>query len=227
MTRLRIARLAAAAAMIGSLGFAASAGAAVTVFSNSFENGAFVDTDAGAPVAHKLPLGSTAMTGWTVSAGAPTDAVTWIQEVSFGLSTPSGEKFLDLTSYQNNGRGGVSTTLATLSGWTYTVQFDLGTSWNYNGATAAGIEVKAGAAPLGTFNFVAPANQNNLWQTQTTSTFAGTGGNVVLSFTGTSGVNYIGLDNVVVTAVPEPQAYALALAGLGLVGFVARRRKQA
>lgn len=34
------------------------------------------------------------------------------------------------------------------------------------------------------------------------------------------------LDNVVVTAVPEPETYALMLAGLGLVGAIARRRNQ-
>lgn len=40
-----------------------------------------------------------------------------------------------------------------------------------------------------------------------------------------------GLDNVglsaTVAAVPEPETYALMLAGLGLVGFAARRRKRA
>lgn len=35
------------------------------------------------------------------------------------------------------------------------------------------------------------------------------------------------LDNVVVTSVPEPETYAMLLAGLGLMGAVARRRKQA
>jgi hypothetical protein len=34
------------------------------------------------------------------------------------------------------------------------------------------------------------------------------------------------LDNVSVTAVPEPQTYAMLLAGLGLMGAIARRRKQ-
>jgi hypothetical protein len=38
---------------------------------------------------------------------------------------------------------------------------------------------------------------------------------------------YIGLDNVGVSAaVPEPETYAMLLAGLGLLGYVARRRKQ-
>ncbi|NBQ69498.1 MAG: PEP-CTERM sorting domain-containing protein, partial [Nitrosomonadaceae bacterium] len=31
-------------------------------------------------------------------------------------------------------------------------------------------------------------------------------------------------DNIVVTAVPEPEMYALLLAGLGLLGFTARHR---
>jgi hypothetical protein len=35
----------------------------------------------------------------------------------------------------------------------------------------------------------------------------------------------MGFDNFSVTAVPEPETYALMLAGLGVVGFVARRRK--
>jgi hypothetical protein len=37
--------------------------------------------------------------------------------------------------------------------------------------------------------------------------------------------HYIGLDNVSVTAVPEPETYAMMLAGLGALGFMGRRRK--
>ena len=39
----------------------------------------------------------------------------------------------------------------------------------------------------------------------------------------------VGIDNInfdQVAVVPEPETYAMLLAGLGLVGFMARRRKQ-
>ncbi len=54
------------------------------------------------------------------------------------------------------------------------------------------------------------------------STFSANGGTV-----GTAGTNRI--DNFTVTAVPEPETYAMFLAGLGLVGLLARHqtRKQA
>jgi hypothetical protein len=35
-----------------------------------------------------------------------------------------------------------------------------------------------------------------------------------------------GVDGVSITAVPEPETYAMLLAGLGLLGFIGRRRKQ-
>jgi hypothetical protein len=38
--------------------------------------------------------------------------------------------------------------------------------------------------------------------------------------------DYDAIDNFSITAVPEPETYALMMAGLGLLGVVARRRKQ-
>ncbi|WP_229259320.1 PEP-CTERM sorting domain-containing protein [Duganella aceris] len=40
-------------------------------------------------------------------------------------------------------------------------------------------------------------------------------------------VRIYAFDNINVTAVPEPETYAMLLGGLGLVGFAARRRKSA
>jgi hypothetical protein len=45
--------------------------------------------------------------------------------------------------------------------------------------------------------------------------------------TPTSPDQAIGLNNVTISAVPEPESYAMLLAGLGLIGFAAGRRKAA
>lgn len=54
-------------------------------------------------------------------------------------------------------------------------------------------------------------------------------GNNTLQFSAAGKADGIGgnFGNVAVAAVPEPETYAMMLAGLGLVGAVARRRKQA
>ena len=41
----------------------------------------------------------------------------------------------------------------------------------------------------------------------------------------TSGNASTAISNFNVTAVPEPETYAMFMAGLGLMGFIARRRK--
>jgi hypothetical protein len=50
---------------------------------------------------------------------------------------------------------------------------------------------------------------------------------VVGSVTGAKGGSYGGNIDVVIAAVPEPETYAMLAAGLGLIGFMARRKKQA
>jgi len=72
-----------------------------------------------------------------------------------------------------------------------------------------------------TFNADTNGNGTNLYGTMNFGSVTG-----VYSMQVNFNNTYGGLDNIVLTsALPEPSTYALMLAGLGLVGFMARRRK--
>lgn len=49
---------------------------------------------------------------------------------------------------------------------------------------------------------------------------------MTMKIAGYSSPAYVAIDNLVVTAVPEPESYAMLLAGLGLMGAIARRRRK-
>ena len=72
---------------------------------------------------------------------------------------------------------------------------------------------------------VAGAPSGNVWQQYTGLVLLN--GATSLMFYGTGRSDSLGgsLDNVSVTAVPEPESYAMMLAGLALMGTIARRRK--
>lgn len=189
----------------------------------SFELGAFVnqgnDTMSLAP-------GSTVITGWTVV----TDTTAWIGAANpFGLSASDGSFFLDLTNYQAGAPfAGMSQTIATIPGATYSLSFDLGSS------TVWGRPDSITASAAGTVQtFTAPTTGgNNDWQSVLMQFVASSATTTVL-LQGASGFNYIGLDNVGVEFVsgpgprPIPEPTTLALLGLGLASLaVVRRRKQ-
>ena len=73
---------------------------------------------------------------------------------------------------------------------------------------------------------IAGATSGNVWQQYTA--LVNLNGPTTLTFFATGRSDSLGgsLDNVsVTTAVPEPESYAMMLAGLGLMGAIARRRK--
>jgi hypothetical protein len=188
----------------------------------SFESGAFVNegNNTMSPA-----VGSTVITGWTVE----NDTTAWIGTPNpFGLTASNGSFFLDLTNYQAGAPfAGMSQTIATTPGATYSLSFDLGSSSQW------GLPDSITASAAGTSQtFVSPMTGVDVW-TNASMQFIASSATTKVLLQGASGFNYIGLDNVAVEFVsgpgpgqiPEPTAFALL--GLGLAGLaVSRRRKQ-
>jgi hypothetical protein len=153
------------------------------------------------------------ITGWT---GTPNIEV----RDNVAGAAQNGSNFVELDTNNNSGMYQVISG----SGW-YNLSF-----WY-----SAREGVAAGSNGLG-FNFgslsgqvltnVAGAPSGNVWQQYTG--LVNLNGPTSLMFYATGKSDSLGgsLDNVSVTAaVPEPESYAMMLAGLGLMGAIARRRK--
>ena len=118
-----------------------------------------------------------------------------------------------------SGAGLLSYAFGTIAGRVYTVAFDLGAL----GSASETLTVTAGATSV-VYN---PFADNELDSTfsPTSFTFLGSGGLTTLSFAsqGVDGVDAI-VDNISVTAVPEPATWAMMIGGFALVGGALRRR---
>jgi hypothetical protein len=171
------------------------------------------------------------LAGWTRT------GFTGYQAVSTdNFATPlahTGFVFSEGADFNN---GSISQMIATTSGATYTLKFDL-----------QRLDTRgAGDGPLEnfeevTFGGVTLFSQTNVadkdWISLTFNNLAGTGGLLKLNFTGRDVYNYIQLDNISLVAdplvdpgppvrsVPEPASIAMLLLGLGALGWA--RRKQA
>jgi len=190
---------------------AAVAAQANLVTNGSFEDGAFVPNGDNTM---SLGVGSTTMTGWTVTNAS----LAWIQDPNpfNGLHASDGIKSLDLTDYAGVA-GGVKQSFATLVGQVYTVDFDLGANAAYG---QAGLRVLAAGVSQ---DFSLSTTSGQLWEHHSWS-FTAVDALTTLEMGHYFGANnYTGVDNVVVTGVvPEPMTMAL----LALAPLALRRRRK-
>lgn len=117
-------------------------------------------------------------------------------------------------------KGGISQTLATVAGTTYILDFWLQAEPGASGdVTPNSFEAKWNAATVTSLSNSPAFNYTHL-----TFNVAATSASTVLEFAFRDDPAFWDLDNVSVTAVPEPETWALI--GLGLAVLAARRRRQ-
>lgn len=208
------------AAALGLAVLATPAQAAVNLIANGdFESGVF----GGLP------------TGWNATVSTPGQIVVLNGNAYIPCCGTGGSPANMASNFASFGPGQVDTTgavlgqtFATNPGSTYNVSFQ----WGALGGGSNGIVARIGDGTLTSVYLTASAtvNANNNMDT-TFATF--TGSFVALSATSQIAFSVVGssinidpiVDNVSVSAVPEPSTWAMMLIGFAGLGFVARRRK--
>ena len=205
--KIKLAILAAAVASV----FSVSAQAA-PIFSDNFDSYA----------ADQLNWVPPVLSGWTITNGS-------VDIIGSGGSydlVPGHGSYVDLDGGSAHS-GHLSHTVSLLAGHTYTLSFDLAGSQR---GTTEIVDVKFGTTvehstllsndgfSHHTMNFTPLISGSYSFDYQN---------NEFGALIGNGDGNFIGalLDNVAVTSVPEPESYAMFMAGLGVMGFIARRRK--
>jgi hypothetical protein len=219
-------------------GLVAAAFASENAQANLITNGSFASTTAnpwsdntGGQGGDVVGPSTTAINGWNIA----NDSLIWINTTTppgfGGLTNSPGNAstfFLDLTGTHDDGVfAGVTQTVATTPGATYSLTFDLGsaTQWGIpDGITASA------AGTSHTFTSTDALATTDTWESETFN-FTASGTSTLISLMGASGEQYVGLDNVdleqtSVGAVPEPSTWAMMILGFCGVGFMAYRRKQ-
>ena len=158
--------------------------------------------------------GETTLTGWTIESGS-------IDHIGTYWNAASGTRSIDL----NGGSPGViSQTIATIIGRSYTFSFNF--SGNPDSGITKTMDFQVGSQ-LGNTSY-SNASRPLEWVPFSFNYIADST-STVIRFTGTNAGPWgMALDDVSFSpgAIPEPASWAMLLAGFGLVGFAARRRRR-
>jgi hypothetical protein len=151
--------------------------------------------------------------GWNV----PTNNVDIISYQAYGPAPTNGGSYgLDLVGYGST--GAISQTISTVAGQKYNVSFDYSSNpgiadpmaiVTFNGGTVGSV---TGGVGWQAFNGV----------------FTGTGSPNIFALSETFGGNNGGvfLDNISISAVPEPSTWAMLLLGFGAIGWTMRSNRR-
>ena len=197
----------------------ASPAAAGLVTNGGFEDGKCLSGNSLGPNGCDTP----ALPDWTV--GGP---VNWYQTgfnnlKQIALSAHNGISAVDLVNNDGSVRF-VSRTIDTLPFQEYEVSFWIG-NYSANGGDAS-IDAAVTDGTSNTIVFTETTNrpaQGSNWE-QVSFSFFGDGTSNTISFSETPklpyNLSYVGLDDVSIAAVPEPDTWAMALAGFAGMGLV-------
>ena len=162
-----------------------------------------------------VPLGTDSPSNLTFSGGSGIQA----NGSAWGFAAaPLGSQTGFIQSYNGVG-GAISIALANLNdGQQYAVSFEAAARPGF-GADPFTVSVGTKSDPY--------IVSSTAWGTYTFD-FTAHGTSADIAFTGSAlpGDTSVGLDNVTISAVPEPATWAMMLLGFGMVGFALRRRGQ-
>ena len=195
---------------------------------NLVVNGSFEADPFTANGNYELGLIGNDVTGWYIPSGNGT--YPWgLQNGAFGASTPYGNQWIVLGLYSSGFEYSIQQTLTGLAvGSTYDLSFAIASEQNC--CSQAQVSFLSGSSTAAQ-NFSA-TNSGQYWTDWSTHSMSFIADNSSVTFQfkninpSTNGYD-LGLDNVVVevAAIPEPEIYAMLGVGLGLMGWVGRRRK--
>lgn len=207
-------RLSAVSAAIAALAIVPSSVQAATIVNGSFELGAI------SPGSFTtLGGGSTTITGWLVG-GSSVDYMGGYWQAA------DGSRSVDLAG---SGLGAISQTIDTVAGQAYRVAFAIARNPDGGLTPRTGlVEVVGGPSLALSFGNGASSRSNMGWQYRNFD-FVASSASTTLRFASdstASGFYGLALDDVSISAVPEPSTWMTIIAGLGVVAFAMRRRRR-
>jgi hypothetical protein len=195
----------------------------------SFESGNFVAGMGNTGMS--LRAEDTNMTGWTITGAHD---LAWLTNNAFNWTAQDGNRFLDLTGYQDTKPYNGISQVVNLAPGAYVLTFYIGQDRDNPVATGPmSVSVSAGNQANVVFTD-SQTGTGNVWEKETLS-FTASSGSTTISLTGLSsqGGQYLGLDNVDLeagvappTTTPEPGTFGALLVVAFFAGLRALKGKR-